>query len=65
MDRINVKLAGCPSGLVHRVGDKQRIDTESARRRREPDCSPNQAGRNLTVHTTIDMARTQTWTGGD
>lgn len=40
------------------------VDTEQSRRRRELARSENQAGHNLTVQTTIDMARTQTWTGG-
>ena len=40
------------------------VDTEQTRHRRELDRSRNQAGHNLTVQTTIDMARTQTWTGG-
>ena len=46
-----------PDGVLH-------IDTERTRRRRELARSQNQAGHNLTVQTTIDMARTQTWTGG-
>ena len=40
------------------------VDTEQTRRQRELARSENQAGHNLTVQTTIDMARTQTWTGG-
>lgn len=40
------------------------VDTELMRHRRELARSENQAGHNLTVQTTIDMARTQTWTGG-
>ena len=40
------------------------VDTERTRHRRELARSENQAGHNLTVQTTIDMARTQTWTGG-
>lgn len=40
------------------------VDTELIRRRRELTRSQAQAGHNLTVQTTIDMARTQTWTGG-
>ena len=40
------------------------VDTERSRRQRELARSENQAGHNLTVQTTIDMARTQTWTGG-
>lgn len=46
-----------PEGALH-------VDTEQMRRRRELARSENQAGHNLTVQTTIDMARTQTWTGG-
>ena len=45
-------------------GDGLHVDTELMRRRRELARSENQAGHNLTVQTTIDMARTQTWTGG-
>lgn len=44
--------------------DGLHINTERTRRQRELACSQNQAGHNLTVQTTIDMARTQTWTGG-
>lgn len=40
------------------------VDTEMMRHRRELARSENQSGHNLTVQTTIDMARTQTWTGG-
>ena len=40
------------------------VDTEQTRHQRELARSENQAGHNLTVQTTIDMARTQTWTGG-
>ena len=40
------------------------VDTEQMRHRRELARSQGQAGHNLTVQTTIDMARTQTWTGG-
>ncbi len=40
------------------------VDTELMRHRRELARSQGQAGHNLTVQTTIDMARTQTWTGG-
>ncbi len=46
------------------LGGGLHVDTEQARRRRELARSENQAGHNLTVQTTIDMARTQTWTGG-
>lgn len=44
--------------------DGLHIDTERMRHRRELARSQGQAGHNLTVQTTIDMARTQTWTGG-
>ena len=44
--------------------DGLHIDTERMRHRRELARSRGQAGHNLTVQTTIDMARTQTWTGG-
>ena len=44
--------------------DGLHVDTEMIRHRRELARSQNQAGHNLTVQTTIDMARTQTWTGG-
>ena len=44
--------------------DGLHVETELMRRRRELARSQNQAGHNLTVQTTIDMARTQTWTGG-
>ena len=46
------------------LSNQPHIDTEQTRRRRELARSENQAGHNLTVQTTIDMARTQTWTGG-
>ena len=45
-------------------GDDLHVATELMRHRRELARSENQAGHNLTVQTTIDMARTQTWTGG-
>ena len=44
--------------------DGLHVDTEQARFQRELARSQGQAGHNLTVQTTIDMARTQTWTGG-
>ena len=44
--------------------DGRHVDTERTRHQRELARSRNQAGHNLTVQTTIDMARTQTWTGG-
>ena len=50
--------------LQRMLGDGLHIDTERTRHRRELTRSQNQAGHNLTVQTTIDMARTQTWTGG-
>ena len=42
----------------------RQVNTERMRHRRELARSEGQAGHNLTVQTTIDMARTQTWTGG-
>ena len=57
--------------LIRRISRRQQtlqgalhVDTEQTRRQRELARSENQAGHNLTVQTTIDMARTQTWTGG-
>ena len=50
--------------MVRSSGDTRQIDTEMMRHRRELARSENQSGHNLTVQTTIDMARTQTWTGG-
>ena len=54
--------------ILGRLWSRQRgglhVDTELMRHRRELARSENQAGHNLTVQTTIDMARTQTWTGG-
>jgi hypothetical protein len=44
--------------------DGRHVATELMRHRRELARSQGQAGHNLTVQTTIDMARTQTWTGG-
>lgn len=38
--------------------DRLHVDTELMRRRRELTRSQGQAGHNLTVQTTIDMART-------
>ena len=59
------------TALLKRLAVRQRtpendlhVDTEQMRHRRELARSENQAGHNLTVQTTIDMARTQTWTGG-
>ena len=59
------------TGIIKRIRALRRpseeslhIDTEQSRHRRELARSENQAGHNLTVQTTIDMARTQTWTGG-
>ena len=51
-------------GKAARPADSLHIDTELARHQRELARSQGQAGHNLTVQTTIDMARTQTWTGG-
>ena len=44
--------------------DGLHIDTERTRHRRELARYQGQVGDNLTVQTTIDMARTQAWTGG-
>ena len=53
------------AGRFRRIaGGGPQVDTERMRHRRELARSENQAGHNLTVQTTIDMARTQTWTGG-
>ena len=59
------------NGIIKRIRARRQpaeeslhIDTEQSLRRRELARSENQAGHNLTVQTTIDMARTQTWTGG-
>ena len=46
------------------AGDTRQIDTEQTRHLRELARYQGQVGDNLTVQTTIDMARTQTWTGG-
>ena len=46
------------------AGGGAEVDTAHSRHQRELARSENQAGHNLTVQTTIDMARTQTWTGG-
>ena len=46
------------------AGGGAEVDTAHSRHRRELARSEGQAGHNLTVQTTIDMARTQTWTGG-
>ena len=59
----------CLVDIIRRVrarigADTPHIDTEQARHRRELARSQSQAGHNVTVQTTIDMARTQTWTGG-
>ena len=52
------------AGWRRLLGDDSHIETERMRHRRELARSQGQAGHNLTVQTTIDMARTQTWTGG-
>ena len=44
--------------------DGLHVDTERTRHRCELARYQGQVGDNLTVQTTIDMARTQTWTGG-
>lgn len=44
--------------------DGLHIDTERMRHRRELARYQGQVGDNLTVQTTIDVARTQTWMGG-
>ena len=46
------------------AGGGAEVDTAHSRHQRELARSEGQAGHNLTVQTTIDMARTQTWTGG-
>ncbi len=46
------------------AGGGAAVDTAHSRHQRELARSEGQAGHNLTVQTTIDMARTQTWTGG-
>ena len=46
------------------AGGGAEVDTAHSRHQRELARSQGQAGHNLTVQTTIDMARTQTWTGG-
>lgn len=51
-------------GAQRLVSGGAEVDTAHLRRRRELTRSEGQAGHNLTVQTTIDMARTQTWTGG-
>ena len=58
------KLAGLLRSVAHRIGNTRYVDMELTRRQRELARSESQAGHNLTVHTTIDMARTQTRTGG-
>ena len=40
------------------------VSTDRTRHRRELTRYEGQSGNNLTVQTTIDQARTQTWTGG-
>ena len=65
--RLGLKLAQARrlAGRFRRIaGGGSQVDTEQMRHRRELARSENQAGHNLTVQTTIDMARTQTWTGG-
>ena len=68
MERIIAFITGVaawPGRRRNRTGSAGRsIATERVRRQRELARSQGQAGHNLTVQTTIDMARTQTWTGG-
>lgn len=45
-------------------GDDGQISSDRTRQHRELTRYQGQAGADLTVQTTIDMARTQTWTGG-
>ena len=40
------------------------VSSDRTRRHRELARYEGQSGPNLTVQTTIDLARTQTWTGG-
>ncbi len=40
------------------------VSSDRTRHRQELARYEGQSGSNLTVQTTIDMARTQTWTGG-
>ena len=61
---ISSWIAAIIGKLWARRRGRPHVDTELTRRRRELARSENQAGHNLTVQTTIDMARTQTWTGG-
>lgn len=62
------RMSGQMVAIVSRLWKRRRgglqVDTELMRHRRELARFENQAGQNLTVQTTIDMARTQTWTGG-
>ncbi len=46
------------------AGGGAEVDTAHSRHQRELARYQGQVGDNLTVQTTIDMARTQTWTGG-
>ena len=64
MRLFRVTFASLLMRWIGRSRDTRAVDTELTRRRRELARSRNQAGHNLTVQTTIDMARTQTWTGG-
>lgn len=45
-------------------GDAGQISSDRTRQHRELTRYQGQGGADLTVQTTIDMARTQTWTGG-
>ena len=65
MMRIFVIAARVIARRVRRLaGGGAEVDTTHSRHQRELARSQGQAGHNLTVQTTIDMARTQTWTGG-
>ena len=64
LERALVRIRQWAGRSQRLAGGGPDIDTEQTRRQRELARSENQAGHNLTVQTTIDMARTQTWTGG-
>lgn len=50
---------------TRRTADAEpQVTSDRTRRRRELARYEGQSGPNLTVQTTIDLARTQTWTGG-
>ena len=62
--RIPSRMVSILSRFLRRRRVGLHVDTELMRHRRELARFENQGGQNLTVQTTIDMARTQTWTGG-